>query len=577
MNEWQVLGIEPTNDESAIKKAYAKQLKHNKPDKNPEGFKALREAYESALATRFYYIDDADDDIDDTDMAYHDDKDNSDEVSAPDAPCVVNEPDTTFDNPDNPAVIFHEPDPDTPFDDTSAPTTEELVSVWYDINDEGGDDKDGKLVEALRSQTQLLPALTLDERMSYEEELLDFFAYQDDIYPISYAWASDAFMWQSIVDTLQAQRYPWYHLGELQERYRFVIPFNTHEGFCEFLKAQYPTLYDYYHNLPQNLYLAKWYFAKKTYNPTKITALSDELQELNALLTQNSKLIKDPQHIVHHLLTHNHALATLHKLVFDGVFHLKEVLLVGVAVFGGFSVVFGLIDGHLSRAYALVLPIVLFVGAFLMYWQSRWHLYASPQRFLNENGVRWLSSPQLHWVYVIMCGVLFFGAYSRWAQHIDGAGHIRDVPDNPSYFIAQLLGLTLWHLLMRASRHAGVPYVDGYWGMTFVFVIISLFLPTAYILSGNQLNNLADIVAYSPLFWLILCLPAGLQAMVHHTHVFFELTTKFAMVIFTGFTMITCFLVLSHSALILPDYPPLGAVMLLALYLIVKSSPNVDK
>ncbi|WP_338542922.1 hypothetical protein [Paenibacillus tundrae] len=46
MDYWGILGIEPTEDLSAIRKAYTSQLKHNHPEDNPEGFKKLRAAYE---------------------------------------------------------------------------------------------------------------------------------------------------------------------------------------------------------------------------------------------------------------------------------------------------------------------------------------------------------------------------------------------------------------------------------------------------------------------------------------------------------------------------------------------------
>lgn len=49
MNTWGVLGIEPTEDVSVIKKAYAKKLKLFHPEEDPQGFQRLREAYESAL------------------------------------------------------------------------------------------------------------------------------------------------------------------------------------------------------------------------------------------------------------------------------------------------------------------------------------------------------------------------------------------------------------------------------------------------------------------------------------------------------------------------------------------------
>ena len=46
---FQILGIEETKDEAAIKSAYRKKLTVTNPEDNPEGFKRLREAYEEAL------------------------------------------------------------------------------------------------------------------------------------------------------------------------------------------------------------------------------------------------------------------------------------------------------------------------------------------------------------------------------------------------------------------------------------------------------------------------------------------------------------------------------------------------
>lgn len=46
---WEILGIEPTTDASIIKKAYRRTLPNHHPETDPDGFKALRDAYEAAL------------------------------------------------------------------------------------------------------------------------------------------------------------------------------------------------------------------------------------------------------------------------------------------------------------------------------------------------------------------------------------------------------------------------------------------------------------------------------------------------------------------------------------------------
>jgi len=49
---WSVLGIEPTSDEGAIQRAYARMLKRTRPDEDPEGFTRLVAARKFALELR---------------------------------------------------------------------------------------------------------------------------------------------------------------------------------------------------------------------------------------------------------------------------------------------------------------------------------------------------------------------------------------------------------------------------------------------------------------------------------------------------------------------------------------------
>ncbi|MGZ7442896.1 J domain-containing protein [Paenibacillus sp. TH7-28] len=49
MNIWKILGIDPTQDQSQIRKAYARMLKKYHPEDDPEGYQRLREAFDEAM------------------------------------------------------------------------------------------------------------------------------------------------------------------------------------------------------------------------------------------------------------------------------------------------------------------------------------------------------------------------------------------------------------------------------------------------------------------------------------------------------------------------------------------------
>lgn len=55
MDIWQTLEIQPTPDQKAIKRAYAKKLKVTRPDENPQAFQNLHMAYKAALEEALYW------------------------------------------------------------------------------------------------------------------------------------------------------------------------------------------------------------------------------------------------------------------------------------------------------------------------------------------------------------------------------------------------------------------------------------------------------------------------------------------------------------------------------------------
>jgi curved DNA-binding protein CbpA len=57
MDVWERLGIEKTDDERAIKRAYAKKLKTIRPDEDPKHFQTLREARDEAIYLAKYDFD----------------------------------------------------------------------------------------------------------------------------------------------------------------------------------------------------------------------------------------------------------------------------------------------------------------------------------------------------------------------------------------------------------------------------------------------------------------------------------------------------------------------------------------
>lgn len=64
---WEILGIDPTDDERAIRRAYAKKLKITRPEDDAEAYQNLREAFDYALEIAPYQSQEPQDSNDDND------------------------------------------------------------------------------------------------------------------------------------------------------------------------------------------------------------------------------------------------------------------------------------------------------------------------------------------------------------------------------------------------------------------------------------------------------------------------------------------------------------------------------
>ncbi|EOC1316312.1 J domain-containing protein [Cronobacter turicensis] len=54
MDAWTLLGLEPTKDKAALRRAWAKIVKQHRPDQDPQKYQQLREAYEAAQRYQEY-------------------------------------------------------------------------------------------------------------------------------------------------------------------------------------------------------------------------------------------------------------------------------------------------------------------------------------------------------------------------------------------------------------------------------------------------------------------------------------------------------------------------------------------
>lgn len=289
---WDCLDIEPTADTTVIKKAYAKQLKFNKPDKNPEGFRELRAAYEQALNESYWYEEDEyENDEDENEDTYEGVNSTVSAVAVKPPPLPknadvyaytasteandippaemidwhslnnadVDEADSTYQDSDSQNSAYDSNDNYDEDNEDGVPLTknedEAFVlfdnDIWRDeweqavrVDDAIIDGGDERLLTLIQSQIDT--PRPLDEQNDLEETLLSWFDDQPPLFPRSYEWAKEHFDWNARLKHWSYNHYPWYIIDSLNRRYEQAHYFHLPSAFRKFLLLRFPTIARYW-------------------------------------------------------------------------------------------------------------------------------------------------------------------------------------------------------------------------------------------------------------------------------------------------------------------------------------------
>ena len=250
MTCWQTLGIAPTSDEAAIKKAYAARIREHRPDRDPEGFRAVRAAYEEALRLRAYI------------RPHHEKKmqrrraaeaapDAASEAMADQNPPAAAEtphipPDTAYygyiaalppeitealREPENVAYLErpapHERET-APHDyrDRPADSRENPAALLARLQGEWQDASDDKLLAILQAQADEAALQHIDLRIDYLDALRQHLASRDHL-PRSTIWAGEQYQLHHSHDAEYRRRY-LAALVALRQRPAFVAALAPH-------------------------------------------------------------------------------------------------------------------------------------------------------------------------------------------------------------------------------------------------------------------------------------------------------------------------------------------------------------
>ncbi|WP_227431145.1 hypothetical protein [Psychrobacter sp. I-STPA6b] len=558
---WQILGIEPTNDEAVIKKAYAKQLKHNKPDKNPDGFRQLRSAYEQALETRYWYDFADEEETDDkqisvtntyNDSNHHaetttnhdnsnrgnDDK-NTNEVdknvtlnysvntTSPNQQTLVidiadiNINVETYTDENSP--FFTEMDTTTDLDDTNTnnatPIYEKVTAFthwqltdwqreWQNVLNNQKFNKDQHLYELLTKQIQQLKQCPLDEQNDFEEQLLSWFAEQPAIYPDSYQFAKSQFGWDKYLNHWQHSQYPWYQLEHLNNLYQHFSFFQSPANWLQYLASHYPDVYQHWHLKIDGEFRTpnRWLFFNQMLLPYKARPLAEQLKQLNDELQfyqQHSPQVNDNNKLTAKYWQQHPQMQALQRWVFGWFIRPIDFgLMAGlIAIF--MSLFWVLAQGNwLNFSYDSVgIFVVLTIG--YIFWQLQFKFFANLSQDQEDNEFK------KNWLY--NSSILAFVIYTFWLSFSQN----KPLTDNLYsesflYFLANLAGLNLFLSMARMqNKNIFIVGVSSYFAL--FLVAFNIVIPFIIVISVTEAPS--GFIPLSPFSWLLPIAPIFLTAL----------------------------------------------------------------
>lgn len=531
---WELLGIEPTSDEKVIKKAYAALLKQNKPDKNPEGFKQLREAYDEALNQRFWYAPDEDELLEDilADKTAADLQFDAKPLSASTlntelkpidylqgdrlthfSPVTtindvqpVDNTDVSHDNNTQDAYGYEIPSANRLYTSDNGDIIDDIGFGNVDLDDEDltawtnlwQAQDDHQLAKVLQTQFAELDNQSLDFVHDYELELLQFLAYDDEPLVMSYKASFDYFNWQQYLNSWQAEQYPWSLLAHLHQRYPYLEKF-LQSDMDLMLLQNYPNVHNYWRLQPFNRF-------NFVLNLRNIADLSIELTQLNDELDMvlRHQLIHDIDSLLLQKVAEyqeDSRLKMLNKWVFDKVFYFKDIPILAIIIAVVVILVSKLFlfdDWH----YIVNNIGVIFTGmvVLLSFWQINLWFAAKPEKFTLN-----LDDPVLNRALLAVSALIFLSFYGQWYQH---ASLWATSLNQPSYFFAHLAGLSAWLLLVYAEQNKLILNTRMMASRAMILAVLAICIPLfAMSLGLGGENDKMAITPISPWLWWVYALP----------------------------------------------------------------------